>query len=169
MKLLEISEVAKLSGVPASTLRYYESRNLISSVGRHGLRRLFEPVVLDALDTISLAKWAGFSLDEIAAWIGKDGAVRLDREQLGSRADEIDALASRLQVLAKMLRHTAHCPAPDHFECQTFRRMLRVARKSRLRESRKAGSGPRFASSDIPPVAGAMHGTNVRKTEAGEE
>ena len=66
MKLLEISEVAKLSGVSASALRYYESRNLISSVGRRGLRRLFEPVVLDVLDTISLAKWAGFSLDEIA-------------------------------------------------------------------------------------------------------
>ncbi len=149
MKLLEISEVAKLSGVSASALRYYESRNLISSVGRRGLRRLFEPVVLDVLDTISLAKWAGFSLDEIAAWIGKDGTVRLNREQIGSRADEIDALASRLQALAKMLRHTSNCPAPDHYECQTFRRMLRVARKSRFRESSKGRSKHVFAQAPV--------------------
>ena len=49
MKDLDISEVAKRSGVPASTLRYYEEKGLIASIGRRGLRRLFDPGVLERL------------------------------------------------------------------------------------------------------------------------
>ena len=37
MKLLDIGEVARRSGVSVSTLRYYEEIGLIESVGRHGL------------------------------------------------------------------------------------------------------------------------------------
>ena len=36
---MDIGEVAKRSGVPASALRYYEQRGLIASNGRQGLRR----------------------------------------------------------------------------------------------------------------------------------
>jgi hypothetical protein len=39
LKRLDIAEVAQRSGVPASTLRYYEEKGLIASVGRRGLRR----------------------------------------------------------------------------------------------------------------------------------
>ncbi len=131
MKLLDISEVAKISGFPPSTLRYYEERGLIASVGRRGLRRTFEPAVLAVLDTISLARWAGFSLEEIGNWIGADGKVRLDRQSLAARADEIEALAARLEALANMVRHTANCPAEDHFQCPTFQRLLRAARHRR--------------------------------------
>src|SRR5262245_26122735 len=64
MKDLDISEVARRSGVPASALRFYEQRRLISSIGRRGLRRLFDPGVLDRLALIALGRAAGFSLDE---------------------------------------------------------------------------------------------------------
>jgi DNA-binding transcriptional MerR regulator len=33
---MDIAEVAKRSGVPASTLRFYEEKGLIASVGRRG-------------------------------------------------------------------------------------------------------------------------------------
>ncbi len=36
---MDIAEVARRSGVPASTLRFYEEKALISSIGRRGLRR----------------------------------------------------------------------------------------------------------------------------------
>ncbi|WP_260440806.1 MerR family DNA-binding transcriptional regulator, partial [Pseudomonas aeruginosa] len=49
MRQLDIGEVARRSGVPASTLRYYEEKGLIASSGRHGLRRLgLSPPVLRA-------------------------------------------------------------------------------------------------------------------------
>src|SRR5919107_604575 len=46
MGTMDIGEVAERSGVPASTLRYYEEIGLIRSVGRHGLRRQFDPDAL---------------------------------------------------------------------------------------------------------------------------
>jgi DNA-binding transcriptional MerR regulator len=42
MASMDIAEVARISGVPASALRYYEEKGLIASVGRRGLRRLFD-------------------------------------------------------------------------------------------------------------------------------
>lgn len=69
---MDISEVAKRSGLPASTLRYYEERGLIASVGRQGLRRRFDPEVLEQLALISLGQAAGFSLDEISQMFSAD-------------------------------------------------------------------------------------------------
>ena len=42
MRYLDIAEVAQQSGIAASALRYYEEKGLIASVGRRGLRRLFD-------------------------------------------------------------------------------------------------------------------------------
>jgi DNA-binding transcriptional MerR regulator len=37
---MEIAEVALRSCVPASTLRFYQEKGLIASIGRQGLRRV---------------------------------------------------------------------------------------------------------------------------------
>jgi hypothetical protein len=79
MRQLDIGEVARRSGVPASTLRYYEEKGLIASSGRHGLRRLFDAGVLERLALIGLGRAAGLSLDEIAGMGAADGALRIDR------------------------------------------------------------------------------------------
>src|SRR3954469_24066263 len=76
---LDITEVAERSGVPASTLRYYEERGLVATTGRRGLRRLFDPGVLERLALIALGRAAGFSLDEIARMFAPDGRPRIDR------------------------------------------------------------------------------------------
>ena len=58
---MDISEVARRSGVPASTLRYYEKVGLIRSTGPQGVRRRFAPTVLDQLALIALGQAAGLS------------------------------------------------------------------------------------------------------------
>jgi DNA-binding transcriptional MerR regulator len=40
---MDITEVARRSGLPSSTLRFYEEKGLIRSIGRRGLHRLFDP------------------------------------------------------------------------------------------------------------------------------
>ena len=87
---MDIAKVAKLSGVPASTLRFYEEKGLITSVGRQGLRRVFNANILDQLALIALGRAAGFSLDEIARMIGSKGKPNIDRELLANKADELD-------------------------------------------------------------------------------
>ena len=63
---MDIGVVARRSGVPPSTLRFYEEKGLIASIGRHGLRRRFDPGVLERLALIALGRAAGFSLEEIS-------------------------------------------------------------------------------------------------------
>lgn len=126
MRDLDISEVAKRSGVPASALRFYEEKGLITSIGRRGLRRLFDPGVLDRILLIGLGRAAGFSLEEISPMLAS-GQLQIDRVLLANKADEIDATIRRLSVMRDGLRHAAACPAPDHLECPKFRRIMKGA------------------------------------------
>ena len=125
--MMDIAEVAKRAGVPASTLRFYEEKGLISSVGRHGLRRLFNSSVLERLALIALGRAAGFSLDEIARMLGTKGNPDIDRELLVSKADELDKTIGKLTAMRDGLRHAAVCSAPSHMECPKFRRLLGLA------------------------------------------
>jgi DNA-binding transcriptional MerR regulator len=121
---MDISEVAKRSGVPASTLRFYEEKGLIASVGRRGLRRVFDRGVLERLALVALGRSAGFSLDEIARMFAPDGRPRIDRRVLAAKAQELDGTIRKLSAMRDGLRHAAVCPAPSHMECPTFRRLL---------------------------------------------
>lgn len=134
---MDITEVAKRSGVPASTLRFYEEKKLIASVGRRGLRRLFEARVLERLALIALGRSAGFSLDEIARMFAPDGRPRIDRRVLAAKAQELDGTIHKLSAMRDGLRHAAVCPAPSHMECPTFRRLLAGAASGTLGERRK--------------------------------
>jgi len=139
---MDIAEVARLSGVPASTLRFYEEKGLIASVGRRGLRRTFEPRVLERLALIALGSAAGFSLDEIARMFVPDGRPRIDRRTLAAKAQELDHTISRLSAMRDGLRHAAACPAPSHMECPSFRRLLAAAASGagRKKSGRRPGS-----------------------------
>ncbi len=140
---MDIAQIAKRSGVPASTLRYYEEKGLIASVGRSGLRRTFGPEILEQLSLIALGQAAGFSLDEIKAMLAGGRRARIDRQALEAKACEIDATIERLQALSNGLHHAAVCPAPNHFECPTFRKLLRAAGQGRLTPPPSAARVPR--------------------------
>ncbi|MCC8955253.1 helix-turn-helix domain-containing protein [Bradyrhizobium sp. Pear77] len=147
MRDIDIAEVAQLSGVRASTLRFYEEKGLIASHGRRGLRRLFDPAVLDRLALIALGRASGFSLNEIARMFAPDGRPRIDRRALAAKADELDRTIRRLNAMRDGLRHAAVCPAPSHMECPTFRRLLRVAAARKIGEPNKAGKARRKVKS----------------------
>ncbi|MDW3682694.1 helix-turn-helix domain-containing protein [Cupriavidus sp. CV2] len=137
MKSLDIAEVAQQSGVPASTLRFYEEKGLIASTGRRGLRRLFDSGVLERLALIALGRAAGFSLDEIALMFAPQGQPRIDRQMLAAKAEELDKTIRKLSAMRDGLRHAAACPAPSHMECPTFRRILQAAASGALRARAK--------------------------------
>lgn len=121
---MDIGEVARRAGVPASTLRYYESVGLIESSGRAGLRRQYHPQILDRLALIALGRSAGFSLEEIAGMLRPGVRLALDRGALTAKAEDLDRTIRRLVAMRDGLRHAAVCPAPSHMECPTFRRLM---------------------------------------------
>ena len=136
---MDINEVARASGVPASTLRYYEEKGLIASAGRRGLRRTFEPGVVERLALIALGRAAGFSLDEIARIFVSGDRPKIDRPLLADKAAELDRTIRRLGAMRDGLRHAAACPAPSHLECPSFRRLMNAAASG---ERRRKSGGP---------------------------
>lgn len=145
---MDIAEVARRSGVPASALRFYEEKGLIASLGRQGERRSFAPQILDQLALISLGQSAGFTLEEIRSMFAPGGAPAIDRQMLAAKADELDATIKRLQAMSNGLRHAAACPAPSHAECPTFQRLVQAAaasahQRKRSKALRKGTPPPR--------------------------
>ena len=137
---MDIAEVARRSGLPASTLRYYEEKGLIASSGRRGLRRVFAPGVIERLALVALGRAAGFSLGEIAHMFASDGRLAIDRQLLSARADELDRTIRKLGALRDGLRHAAACPAPSHLACPRFQAILARAAGP---QARKRSAPPR--------------------------
>ncbi|MBB3271923.1 helix-turn-helix domain-containing protein [Pseudomonas monteilii] len=135
---MDIADVAKRTGVPASTLRYYEKKGLLKSLAGHGQRRQFSADVADRLALIALGQAAGFSLDEVGAMLVD---LQVDRQVLMAKADELDARIKRLQAMSKGLRHAAQCPEEDHLACPKFQRLMKLSAAGALddkQESKKA-------------------------------
>lgn len=133
---MNITEVAKRSRLPASTIRYYEEKGLIHSIGREGLKRVFSPNVLDTLSLIALGRNTGFSLDEIGEMLLNQNPEKadkhgpeIDREKLLAKAQELDHKIQEITAMRDGLLHAAECPAPTHMECPTFRRYLNIAKR----------------------------------------
>lgn len=88
---------------------------------------MFDPGVLERLALIAVGRAAGFSLGEIARMFAPDGRLRIDRQLLVAKAEELDRTIRTLTAMRDGLRHAATCRAPSHMECPTFRRIVRAA------------------------------------------
>ncbi|QNP50254.1 helix-turn-helix domain-containing protein [Diaphorobacter aerolatus] len=130
---MDISEVAKRSGLAASTLRFYEEKGLIRSMGRQARRRIFSPEVLDQLAIIALGRAAGFSLKEIGLMLGANGEPHIDRQMLLTKAAEINRIIKQMTAVREGLRHAANCPEKSHLVCKNFQRLMRAAGSGEIR------------------------------------
>jgi DNA-binding transcriptional MerR regulator len=108
-ELLDIAEVARRSGLAASTLRFYERKGLVEPDARIGLRRAYRPGVLRRLAHIQAARAAGFTLRQIAEILSERPADAALRRVLADRAREVDAQIERLAAIRDSLRHAVRC------------------------------------------------------------
>ncbi len=86
---LSVGDVAKRSGVKVSTLHFYETKALISSVRNAGNQRRYKKEVLRRIAVIKAAQQVGIPLKEIEkamAFLPKDKApTKKDWQQLSSQ------------------------------------------------------------------------------------
>lgn len=128
--MLTTAEVAKLSGLPASTLRYYEEKGLIHSVGRQGLQRLFPADVIEQLAFISLARLAKIPLEDVATVFSANGRYEVNSELLLEKVDLLDEKIKELSAIRDELYHVAVCDVPsDYTQRPQFQELLRIAVK----------------------------------------
>jgi DNA-binding transcriptional MerR regulator len=118
---LDIAEVAERSGLAPSALRFYEERGLIASSGRNGLRRTFEPEVLERLALIDCARSAGFTLAQIGRFIVAGPSDEELRRRMGEKRRELDAEIARLGRMRDSLAHAEVCTHTPLVECPEFK------------------------------------------------
>ena len=62
---MTVGEVSQRSGLPVSTIHFYESKGLIQSERTSGKQRRYSPAILRYLAIVKVAQRAGLSLDEV--------------------------------------------------------------------------------------------------------
>lgn len=118
---MRISQLAERSGVPATTLRFYESAGLLSADRTPAGYRMYGEDAVDRLAFIGAAKHLGLALEEIGELVGvwEAGAcrdVKADlRPRISARLAEAEARAAELTAFTASLRGAlAHLDAlPD--------------------------------------------------------
>ena len=124
MSTLTVGEVAKLTGVPASTLRFYERRGLIPAPPRSGGRRRYNPSILERIKLIAVAKAAGFTVTEIGALVRRAdagtpparlwaGPARAKRAELATRMSAMQRMQTRVEWMSQ-------CQCPSITACLRF-------------------------------------------------
>lgn len=120
--MLDIAEVAEKSGLAPSALRFYEKRGLVASTGRNGLRRMYEPEVLDRLALITCARGAGFTIAEIARFLVARPEDADLRARMAEKAHALDDDIAQLVRMRDSLRHASTCQHEPLVECPDFKR-----------------------------------------------
>lgn len=107
-RLKQIGSVAKESGVPIKTIRYYEELGLLKALGRtEGGYRLFNSDVLTRLKFIKRAQSLGLSLSEIKEFLDvhEQGDLPCNhiKAKLEDKVAAIDRQIQDLQILKQEL------------------------------------------------------------------
>jgi len=98
-KLLTIGQVAKLSGVGAETIRFYERKGVLLGTQRKASGfRLFDPDTVYRLEFIRRVQSAGFSLKEVRELTSSKG-IAAAIVQIDRRIQELEDLKRELRPL----------------------------------------------------------------------
>ncbi|MGF1764343.1 Cu(I)-responsive transcriptional regulator [Aliivibrio kagoshimensis] len=120
---MNISEVAKLTGLTAKTIRFYESKGVISEPRRsdNGYR-IYHQKQIDELILIRRSRMVGFSLDEcldLLGWANNPNRRSADvKAKTLKKISEIEEKVNELELMKETLTALAvSCPGDDSAEC----------------------------------------------------
>ncbi len=120
---MNIGQAAKLSGVSAKMIRYYEQIGLIPQAIRSDAGyRHYSPADVHSLRFICRARGLGFSVEQISAllvlWRDSDRASADVKAMALSHAGALRAKIAELQSMAQTLEHLAeHCHGNERPDC----------------------------------------------------
>jgi len=118
---MKIGAVSRITGIPATTLRYYENEGLIAKPDRVGGMRVYDPSVLDNLTIVSIAKAAGFSVVEIhhllRGFSGKTPPGKRWRALAKQKLSEVEERMDQLRRMKLVLDTVLGCECPSFDDC----------------------------------------------------
>ena len=124
--MIDIATLAKQTGTPAHTLRYYETRGLIAPVSRSGLKRVFADDVVLKLQLIQLGQQVSMSLNDINLAFGLNADMAVKRSVLAQQAATVAMQIRQLQTVQTLLQHLLACPHEQHLDCPEFLALLQT-------------------------------------------
>lgn len=118
---LTIGEAARLAGVPASTLRYWETAGLLEAPRRVGGKRRYGREGLQQIEMVALAKRAGFTLAEIRVILsgisGKTPPPEVWRSLASAKLPEVEQTLAEAEAMKKILEAGLRCECLSLEDC----------------------------------------------------
>ena len=118
---LAIGEVARRAGVPASTLRYWESAGLLTAPERVGGKRRYDPQALRRISLIVLIKRAGFTLAEtrivLSGLSERTPPPEIWRKLAERKLPEIEQTLAEAKAMKKILEEGLRCDCLTLDDC----------------------------------------------------
>ncbi len=118
---LTIGEAARIAGVPASTLRYWETAGLLKAPRRVSGKRRYDREGLQQIETVVLAKRAGFTLAEIRVILS--GVSRRTppsvvwRRLASDKLPEVEQTLVEAQAMKRILEAGLRCECLSFDDC----------------------------------------------------
>jgi DNA-binding transcriptional MerR regulator len=142
---MTIGELSWRTGLPSSTIRYYERERLLPSPPRVATRRVFAEDAVAQLAVVRLAREAGFTLSEIRRLVNDFGRDRW-RRMAETKLSEIHASEERLRAMAILLTKLLDCRCRDLQVCGRM-----IGRSTASRSPATAARRRRPARSETGP------------------
>lgn len=108
---LSVGDVSRRSGVPISTLHFYERKGIIASTRNNANHRLYRREVLRRVTVIKVAQSAGVSLSEISKALSNLPTHSVPDTDDWARISEVwhDDLTERIEKLTALRDKMAMC------------------------------------------------------------
>ncbi|OTG86779.1 hypothetical protein B9T31_07255 [Acinetobacter sp. ANC 4558] len=124
MQEIDIGVLSKLSGLSTATIRFYESKGLIKSMGRKGLRRQYSEHILPTVKLIKFLREGGLSIAEIEKIFISNHRIQVNRREISEKIHDIELKINHLLEMKSILQHMEHCPFEDHLRCPDFIKII---------------------------------------------
>lgn len=160
---MSIGELGRRSGLPTSTIRYYEEVGVLARSSRVSGRRVFEEPDLDRLLVVSFAQEAGFSLREIRQLFdgfASDTPAGMRWKTLATaKLAELESAATRIEAMKTLLKEALRCGC---IELESCGRLFRTS-GSPGRDESSNGVSPPASRSRRPSAAEVRSGEATRR------
>jgi MerR family transcriptional regulator, redox-sensitive transcriptional activator SoxR len=122
---LPIGAVAERTGVPASTLRFWEDAGVLDAPERVGGKRRYDEAALRRVEVVVLAKQLGFSLAEAKVILrglsGTRSPSAVWRDLAARRLPEVERTLREARTLKTVLEAGLRCECVSLEECLAAR------------------------------------------------
>lgn len=119
--IMTIGQLANETGVPASTIRYWERIGVLPQPARSGGQRRYLPETVHQLAVLRLAQSCGFRLTEMRTLLrGFDSGVAPPRrwqELAHKKRAELDEQMARVRAMRRMVDRVLRCQCADLGQC----------------------------------------------------